>query len=456
MSKIPNKINLTEKEMPKYWLNLPAVMPSKLSPGLNPATKKEITYEELCTLFSKELSRQELNASDVYIEIPKEITHYYKMYRPSPLIRAYALEKALKTPARIYFKYEGNNSSGSHKLNSALPQAYYNKKEGIKNLSTETGAGQWGSALSIACQFFNMPLTVFMVKSSFHQKPQRKTSMEMFGAKVIASPSTTTEIGRKILEDHPNTGGSLGCAISEAVEFAAKTKSTRYVLGSVMNMVLLHQTIIGMETKLQLEKVDEYPDILIGCAGGGSNLGGLIAPFIKDKIEGAGNTHIIAVESKSCPSLTRGVFAYDYGDTGMLTPLYKMYTVGHDFIPSPIHAGGLRYHGMAPIVSQLYHDKLLDEARAESQSDVFRAALLFTKTEAIIPAPESAHAIKTAIDEAIRCREEGKQKCIVFGLTGHGHLDLIAYQNHLSGSMEDYIPTSEEISRSLDSLPAVD
>ena len=455
MKTVPNRIILPEKRMPKAWLNLLSVLPSKPDPMLIPGIGREAAVDDLCGLFARELVEQEFNTHDDYIEIPAPIQKYMRTYRPSPLIRAYALEKSLKTPAHIYFKYEGNNTSGSHKLNSALPQVYYNKKEGTKALTTETGAGQWGTALSVACKFFNMPLTVFMVKASAQQKPYRKIIMEVFGARVIASPSDTTEAGRKILRELPDTGGSLGCAISEAIELAVKTKRARYVLGSVLNMVVLHQSVIGLETKLQLESVDEYPDVVIGCAGGGSNLGGLIAPFIKDKIDKTGSPRIIAVEPASCPSLTRGKYAYDFGDTANMTPLMRMYTIGSNFIPSPIHAGGLRFHGMSPLVSKLYHDRLIDEARAEVQSEVFKAARLFAENETIIPAPESAHAVKAAIDEAIKCREEGKKKTIVFGLSGHGYLDMAAYQGFLAGDMEDYVPTDAEIAQYTANLPKV-
>ena len=455
MSRVPNRIYLPESKMPKAWLNLQAVMPQKLDPYIHPGTMKPATVEDFAGLFSRELCEQEFNCTDKYIDIPRELIKYLKMYRPAPLIRAFALEKSLKTPAKIYYKYEGNNTSGSHKLNSALPQVYYNKKEGVKALTTETGAGQWGTALAIACSFYKMPLTVYMVKGSYYQKPYRKSIMNVFGADVIASPSNTTQAGRKILEDFPDTNGSLGVAISEAVEKAVTSYKAKYVLGSVLNQVLLHQSIIGLESKIQLEMYDEYPDVIIGCAGGGSNLGGLIAPFIKDKVEGTGNPYIIAVEPKSCPSLTRGAYAYDFGDTACMTPLCKMYTLGARFMPSNIHAGGLRYHGMAPIVSKLYHDGLIDEARAERQTEVFKAAVDFAKAEALIPAPESAHAIKAAIDEAIKCREEGKAKTILFGLSGHGNLDLSAYNNYLDGGLEDYIPTDAELEELRKILPQV-
>lgn len=456
MSKvIPNRIYLSEDQIPDSWLNIVPLLKSKPDPYLHPGTLKPATVDDFAAIFARELCEQELNDKDVNIPIPEEILKYYKMFRPSPLIRAYALEKKLGTPAKIYYKYEGNNTSGSHKLNSALPQVYYNKAEGTTSLTTETGAGQWGTALSIACNFYDVPLTIFMVKASYEQKPYRKTIMNVFGAKVIPSPSETTAVGKRILSEHPNTTGSLGCAISEAVELAVGTDKSRYVLGSVLNQVILHQTIIGLESKKQLESVDEYPDIIIGCAGGGSNLGGLVIPFVKDKLEGKANPHIIAVEPASCPSMTRGTYAYDFGDTGMMTPLMKMYTLGHGFIPSPIHAGGLRYHGMSPLVSKLYHDRLIDEARAERQTEVFRAALTFAETEALIPAPESAHAVKAAIDEALKCKQTGEAKTILLGLSGHGNLDLAAYSNYLEGGLVDYIPSDEDIQRGLDQLPKV-
>ena len=454
--KIPNRIYLTEDQIPKQWLNLNAVMKNKIDPMLNPGTLKPIREEELYPIFSKELSAQEMNQKDIYIDIPEEIRTFYKTYRPSPLHRAYALEKHLGTPAKIYYKYEGNNSSGSHKLNSALPQAYYNMKEGNTSLTTETGAGQWGTALSIACGFFKLPLTVYMVKGSYEQKPFRKTIMKVFGSDVIPSPSETTEVGREILKHFPGTSGSLGCAISEAVEKATHTPNCRYVLGSVLNQVLLHQSVIGIETKEQLEMFDEYPDVLVGCAGGGSNLGGFIAPFIKDKIDGKHNPRVIAVEPASCPSLTRGKYAYDFCDTGHLTPMAKMYTLGSEFIPSPIHAGGLRYHGMSPILSKLYHDGILDEARAVPQTECFRAAIEFARCEAIIPAPESSHAVKVAMDEAKKCIETGEAKTIVFCLSGHGNLDLSAYAAAMDDAMSDYIPTDDDLQRSFAGLPKVE
>lgn len=455
MKKIPNRIYLGEEDLPKYWLNLNGVMKDKTPPMLNPATGKPATKEDLYPLFCRELVEQEFNTTDAYIPIPEPIRDFYKMYRPSPLHRAYALEKFLDTPAHVYYKYEGNNSSGSHKLNSALPQAYYNRLEGNTSLTTETGAGQWGTALSIACGFFKIPLTVYMVKGSYEQKPHRKIIMQVFDGDVVPSPSMTTEVGRRINADFPGTSGSLGCAISEAVERATNTPNCRYVLGSVLNQVLLHQSVIGLETKAQLETAGEYPDILVGCAGGGSNLGGFIAPFVKDKIDGTGGAHIIAVEPRSCPSLTRGVYAYDYCDTGHLTPLAKMYTLGSEFMPAPVHAGGLRYHGMSPIVSKLYHDGLIDEARAVPQTECFRAAVEFARCEAIVPAPESSHAINVAMQEARKCRETGEAKTIVFCLSGHGNLDFTAYDSFLNGSMTDYVLTDEDLAKSLAHLPQV-
>jgi tryptophan synthase beta chain len=390
-----------------------------------------------------------------YVDIPEEVLEFYKIYRPSPLCRAYNLEKALDTPAKTYYKFEGNNTSGSHKLNSAIAQVYYAKKQGITSLTTETGAGQWGTALAEACAYFDMPLTIYMVKVSSEQKPYRKAIMENFGAKVIPSPSNETEVGRSILAKNPNTGGSLGCAISEAIEHSVKTENCRYVLGSVLNQVLLHQSIIGLETKLAMEKIEEYPDIVIGCAGGGSNLGGLIAPFMQDKLAGKANPYFIAVEPASCPSLSRGKYAYDFCDTGRVTPLAKMYTLGCEFIPSSNHAGGLRYHGMSPMLSKLYHDGYIDEARAVEQTSVFDAAGIFAKYETILPAPESAHAIRTAIDEALKCKETGEAKTILFGLTGTGYFDMQAYIHYNSGKMSDYIPSDEDLQKGFDALPNI-
>jgi tryptophan synthase beta chain len=454
MADIPYKIFLTEEEIPKYWYNLKAVMKELPAPFLNPGTLKPCTAEELNHVFCSELVKQELNTTDQYIEIPEEIRSFYKMYRPSPLVRAYCLEKQLDTPAEIYYKFEGTNTSGSHKLNSAAAQVYFAKKQGLTNLTTETGAGQWGTALAMACAYYNIPLTVYMVKVSVEQKPYRKAVIETYGGKILASPSDTTEVGRKILAENPGTGGSLGCAISEAIEVALKTEGCRYVLGSVLDHVLLHQSIIGNETKVACDKYNIKPDIIIGCAGGGSNLGGLIAPFMGEKIKGKNNIQFIAVEPASCPSLTRGKYAYDFGDTGKTTPLMKMYTLGSGFIPSPNHAGGLRYHGMSPIVSRLYHDGYL-EARAVEQTKVFDAATLFARCEGILPAPESAHALKVAMDEALKCKETGEKKTILFGLTGTGYFDLAAYISYNEGSMTDYIPSDEELEKGFATLPKV-
>ena len=430
------KIYLSEEQIPRYWYNIAADMKEKPDPYLNPATNQPLREEELRPIFCDELCRQEMNTTDRFIEIPEEIRNFYKIYRPSPLIRAFELERVLNTPAKIYYKFEGNNTSGSHKLNSAIAQAYYAKQQGITCLTTETGAGQWGTALSMACAYYGLKLKVFMVKVSYQQKPFRKGVMETFGAQVIASPSDTTEVGRRILSEDPENGGSLGCAISEAVEEAVKTDHCRYVLGSVLNQVLLHQYVIGLEAKLAMEEVDAYPDILIGCAGGGSNLGGLMGAFLQDRFAGRKSPYFIAVEPASCPSFTKGEYRYDFCDTGKVTPLAKMYTLGCNFKPSPTHAGGLRYHGMSPILSKLYHDGILDEARAVEQRDVFAAAELFAKCETILPAPESAHAIKVAIDEAVKCRETGEAKTILFGLTGTGSYDISAYMNYNDGTME--------------------
>ena len=454
MKTIPHRIYLTEDQMPKQWYNLRADMKEQPDPLLNPATGKPATEEDLYPVFCKKLAHQEMDAQTRYFDIPDEVLEFYKMYRPSPLIRAYSLEKALGTPAKIYYKFEGNNTSGSHKLNSAVAQAYYAKEQGLTSLTTETGAGQWGTALSEACSYFGLPLTVFMVKVSYEQKPFRKAVIQTFDGQVIASPSNTTEAGRRILAENPNTTGILGCAISEAVEKAVTTPGCRYVLGSVLNQVLLHQSIIGLESYQAMEMIDEYPDIVIGCAGGGSNLGGLIAPFMRDKIQGKANPRIIAVEPASCPSLTRGKYAYDFCDTGKITPLAKMYTLGCGFIPSANHAGGLRYHGMSPILSKLYHDGYM-EAVAVEQTRVFEAATYFAKHETILPAPESAHAIRAAMDEAIKCRETGEAKTILFGLTGTGYFDMTAYSAYLEGRMTDYIPTDEDLQRGFDGLPKV-
>ena len=413
-----------------------------------------MTAEELGAVFCDELVQQELDNDTAYIDIPQEILDFYKMYRPSPLVRAYCLEEKLQTPAKIYYKFEGNNTSGSHKLNSAIAQAYYAKKQGLKGVTTETGAGQWGTALSMACAYLGLDCNVYMVKVSYEQKPFRREVMRTYGATVTPSPSTTTEIGKKILAEHPGTTGSLGCAISEAVETAVGKEGYRYVLGSVLNQVLLHQSIIGMETKAALDKYGIEPDIIIGCAGGGSNLGGLISPFMGEKLRGEKDYQIIAVEPASCPSLTRGKFAYDFCDTGMVTPLAKMYTLGSGFIPSPNHAGGLRYHGMSPVVSQLYHDGLM-EARSIEQTAVFDAAEQFARIEGILPAPESSHAIRVAIDEALKCKETGEEKTIVFGLTGTGYFDMVAYEKFNNGEMSDYIPTDADLEIGFKGLPDV-
>ena len=454
MPKVPHRFYLSEDQIPKQWYNLRADMKSLPDPMINPLTMKPAKEEDLYPIFCKKLAFQELDNSTRFIDIPDEVRKMYKIYRPSPLIRAYNLEKMLDTPAKIYYKFEGNNTSGSHKLNSAIAQAYYAKEEGITSLTTETGAGQWGTALAEACAYFGIDLTVFMVKVSYNQKPHRKSVMQTFGANVIPSPSDLTNVGRQILKKDPNTGGSLGCAISEAVEKATTTNNCRYALGSVLNQVLLHQSIIGLESKIAMEALDEYPDIIIGCAGGGSNLGGLIAPFMQDKLNGKSSADIIAVEPASCPSLTRGKYAYDFCDTGKVTPLAKMYTLGCEFIPSKNHAGGLRYHGMSPVLSKLYHDGYM-RAVSVKQSDVFRAAIDFAKHETILPAPESAHAIKVAIDEAIKCREFGETKTILFGLTGTGYFDTTAYSAFLENKMEDYIPTDKDLEISLSSLPSI-
>lgn len=451
---IPYKLLLTENEIPTRWYNLRADMKNKPAPLLNPETHKPMTFEELRKVFCDELARQELDDTTPYIDIPTPIRDFYRMFRPAPLVRAYYLEKALNTPAHIYYKFEGNNTSGSHKLNSAVAQAYYAKEQGLKGVTTETGAGQWGTALSMACSFFDLICKVFMVKVSYEQKPYRREVMRTYGASVTASPSETTAVGRKILAEHPGTGGSLGCAISEAVESALSQSGFRYVLGSVLSQVVLHQSIIGLETKTALDKYGVKPDIVIGCAGGGSNLGGLIAPFMGDKIKGIADCRIIAVEPASCPSLTRGAYAYDYCDTGAVCPLAKMYTLGSSFMPSANHAGGLRYHGMSSILSQLYDDGLM-EARSVEQSKVFEAATFFARCEGTLPAPESSHAIRAAIDEAVRCRETGKKETIVFGLTGTGYFDMYAYQKFNDGIMSDYIPSDDEIAKSLAKLPQV-
>ncbi|MGN0247094.1 MAG: TrpB-like pyridoxal phosphate-dependent enzyme [Lachnospiraceae bacterium] len=456
MSKeIPYKIYLEEQEMPKQWYNVRADMKNKPAPLLNPGTKQPMTLEELEHVFCTELAKQELDDTTPYIDIPEEILNFYKMYRPSPLVRAYCLEKKLGTPAKIYYKFEGNNTSGSHKLNSAIAQAYYAKKQGLKGVTTETGAGQWGTALSMACSYFDLDCKVYMVKCSYEQKPFRREVMRTYGASVTPSPSMETEVGKKILLEHPGTTGSLGCAISEAVEAATTTEGYRYVLGSVLSQVLLHQTVIGLETKIAMDKYDIKPDIIIGCAGGGSNLGGLISPFVGEKLRGENDYQIIAVEPASCPSLTRGKYAYDFCDTGKVCPLAKMYTLGSGFIPSANHAGGLRYHGMSSVLSQLYDDGYM-EARSVEQTAVFAAAEQFARVEGILPAPESSHAIKVAIDEALKCKETGEEKTILFGLTGTGYFDMYAYESFHNGTMSDYIPTDEDLKPGFDSLPKMD
>ena len=451
---IPYKIYLNEDEMPRTWYNVRADMKVKPAPLRNPATGAPMSFDDLRPVFCDELIRQELDNDDREIPIPDEIRDFYKMYRPSPLVRAYCLEKQLQTPAKIYYKFEGNNTSGSHKLNSAIAQAYYAKQQGLRGVTTETGAGQWGTALSMACAYLGLDCKVYMVKCSYEQKPFRREVMRTYGASVTPSPSTETEIGRRILAEHPGTTGSLGCAISEAVEVATSTPGYRYVLGSVLNQVLLHQSVIGLETKTALDKYGVVPDIIIGCAGGGSNLGGLISPFMGEKLRGERDYQFIAVEPASCPSLTRGRFAYDFCDTGKVCPLAKMYTLGSGFIPSPNHAGGLRYHGMSSIVSQLYHDGYM-EARAVEQTKVFEAAEQFARIEGILPAPESSHAIRIAIDEAVKCRETGEEKTIVFGLTGTGYFDMVAYEKFHNGEMSDFIPTDAQLAESFASLPQV-
>lgn len=451
-TKIPYKIYLDETEIPKQWYNVRADMKTKPAPLLNPGTHQPLTAEELSPIFCKELIDQELDDTTPFIPIPEEIQDYYKTYRPSPTIRAYHLEKALGTPAKIYYKFEGNNTSGSHKLNSALAQAYYAKKQGLKGVTTETGAGQWGTALSMACAYFGLDCKVYMVKVSYEQKPFRREVMKVYGADVVPSPSDTTEVGKKILAAHPGTTGSLGCAISEAVEVATSNEGYRYVLGSVLNQVLLHQSVIGLEAKAALDKYNVKPDIIIGCAGGGSNLGGLIAPFMGEKLRGEADYRFIAVEPASCPSFTRGKFAYDFCDTGMICPLAKMYTLGSGFIPSPNHAGGLRFHGMSSTLSQLYHDGYM-EARAVEQTSVFQAAEQFARTEGILPAPESSHAIRVAIDEALKCKETGEEKTILFGLTGTGYFDMVAYEQFHNGAMTDYIPSDEDLQIGFNGIP---
>ena len=451
---IPYKIYLEESEMPKHWYNLRADMQKKPAPLLNPGTHEPMTAAELSGVFCEELVKQELDDDTREYPIPPEILSFYRMYRPSPLVRAYCLEEKLKTPAKIYYKFEGNNTSGSHKLNSAVAQAFYAKRQGLRGVTTETGAGQWGTALSMACSYFGLDCQVYMVKVSYEQKPFRREVMKVYGASVTPSPSETTQVGKKILSEHPGTTGSLGCAISEAVETAVSNPGYRYVLGSVLNQVLLHQSVIGQETKIAMDKYGIRPDVIIGCAGGGSNLGGLIAPFMGEKLRGERDYRFIAVEPASCPSLTRGVYAYDFCDTGKVCPLAKMYTLGSDFIPAPNHAGGLRYHGMSPTLSELY-DQGMMEAVSVTQTDVFAAAETFARVEGILPAPESSHAIKAALDEAIRCRETGEEKTILFGLTGTGYFDLVAYEKFHNGQMEDYVPTDAELALYRAKLPKI-
>ena len=453
-NEIPYKIYLTEEQMPTAWYNLRADMKNKPAPFINPGTGKPVTFEDLQPVFCDELIKQELDETTPFIPIPDDIRNFYKMYRPSPLVRAYCLEEKLQTPAKIYYKFEGNNTSGSHKLNSAIAQAFYAKHQGLKGVTTETGAGQWGTALSMACGYLGLDCQVYMVKVSYEQKPFRREVMRTYGATVTPSPSNTTNVGRKILEQFPGTTGSLGCAISEAVEAAVTREGYRYVLGSVLNQVLLHQSVIGLETKTAMDLYGIKPDMIIGCAGGGSNLGGLIAPFMGEKLRGEADYQIIAVEPAACPSFTRGVYAYDFCDTGHVCPMAKMYTLGSGFIPAPNHAGGLRYHGMSTTLSQLYHDGLM-EARAVDQVSVFEAAEQFARVEGILPAPESSHAIRVAMDEAIRCRETGEEKTILFGLTGTGYFDLVAYEKYHNGEMSDYIPTDEELQASIATLPQI-
>ena len=452
---IPYKIYLEESEMPKFWYNLRADMVNKPAPLLDPQTRKPMTAQDLAPVFCDELIRQELDDTTAYFEIPEEIRSFYRMYRPAPLVRAYCLEEKLQTPAKIYYKFEGNNTSGSHKLNSAIAQAYYAKQQGLTGVTTETGAGQWGTALSMACAYLGLDCKVYMVKVSYEQKPFRREVMRTYGASVTPSPSMETEVGKKILAEHPGTTGSLGCAISEAVERATSLPGYRYVLGSVLNQVMLHQTVIGLETKTAMDKYGIKPDIIIGCAGGGSNLGGLIAPFMGEKIKGEADYRIIAVEPETCPSFTRGKYAYDYCDTGMVCPLAKMYTLGSGFIPAGTHSGGLRYHGMNPTLSQLYEDKLM-EAVSVPQTEVFAAAEEFARVEGILPAPESSHAIKVAIDEALKCKETGEEKTILFGLTGTGYFDMMAYEKFHDGKMTDYAPTEEELQKGFSYLPKMD
>ena len=454
-AEVPYKIHLDENEIPTQWYNVRADMKTDHRPMLHPGTLQPVVVDDLTQVFCEELVKQELNATDRFIDIPEEVYSFYKMYRPSPMVRAYCLESMLDTPAKIYYKFEGGNTSGSHKLNSAIAQAYYAKSQGLKGVTTETGAGQWGTALAMATGYLGLDCRVFMVKISAEQKPYRKAVMETFGATVIASPSMTTNVGRQINADNPGNTGSLGCAISEAIEAAVTSEGYRYVLGSVLNQVLLHQSIIGLESKIALQKYDLYPDIIIGCAGGGSNLGGLMSPFMADRLAGLASPYFIAVEPASCPSMTRGRFAYDFCDTGKTTPLAMMYTLGATYIPAPNHAGGLRYHGMSPILSQLYHDGFIDEARAIEQTSVFEAAIMFARAEGTLPAPESAHAIRVAIDEALKCKETGEEKVILFGLSGTGFFDMAAYMSYLDGSLSDEIPTDEDLEKGFAGIPVI-
>lgn len=454
-SKVPYKIFLKEDEIPTQWYNVRADMKTDHRPMLNPATMEPAKIEDLTPVFCEELVKQELNATDRFIDIPEELRSFYCMYRPSPMVRAYCLEEALGTPAKIYYKFEGGNTSGSHKLNSAIAQAYYAKKQGLTGVTTETGAGQWGTALAMATGYFDLACKVFMVKVSAEQKPHRKGVIETFNGEVVSSPSMTTEVGRRINAEHPGSSGSLGCAISEAVEVATTSEGYRYVLGSVLNQVMLHQSIIGLESKAALEKYDIHPDIVIGCAGGGSNLGGLMSAYMSDKLAGKKAPYFIAVEPASCPSLTRGTFAYDFCDTGKITPLAKMYTLGATYIPAPNHAGGLRFHGMSPILSQLYHDGFIEEARAVKQTEIFDAAVQFARAEGTLPAPESAHAIRVTIDEALKCKETGEEKIILFGLTGTGYFDMPAYMSYKAGTLDDFVPTDKDLEQGLAGIPTI-
>ncbi|GMT47038.1 MAG: tryptophan synthase beta chain [bacterium] len=446
------KIVLPDNEIPSKWYNIMADMPNLPVPPLHPATKQPIGPDDLAAIFPMSLIEQEVS-TERWIDIPEEVMNAYALWRPSPLYRARRLEEALGTPAKIYYKYEGVSPAGSHKPNTSIPQAYYNREAGIKRIATETGAGQWGSAMALAGSLFGVDVTVYMVKVSYNQKPYRRIAMETWGATVHASPTDITQSGKKILEADPDSPGSLGIAISEAVEDASGRSDTNYALGSVLNHVLLHQTVIGLETKRQFELIGDYPDIIIGCCGGGSNLAGVSFPFLRDKINGK-ELRVMAVEPESCPTLTKGEFRYDFGDTAGLTPLSMMYTLGHDFMPPGIHAGGLRYHGDAPLLCQLYHDGLI-EAKAYPQTTVFEAALLFSRTEGIIPAPETSHAIRAAIDEALLCKEEGKEKTLLFNLSGHGYLDLQAYADYLAGKLTDYEYPEEKIKEALSKLSVI-